>query len=118
MQALKAQDRDAFLAAEAEMRELSGLPPYGRLAALILSSPDGAKLADYAKALAAAIPNADGLEVYGPVDAPPGLDPGGAAEAVPGAGGQGRGPAGLSHRMAGAGQAAGGGAAADRRGPL
>ena len=70
MQALKAQDRDAFLAAEAQMRELSGLPPYGRLAALILSSPDGAKLADYAKALAAAIPNADGLEVYGPVDAP------------------------------------------------
>ena len=70
MQALKAQDRDAFLAAEAQMRELSGLPPYGRLAALILSSPDGAKLTDYAKALAAAIPNADGLEVYGPVDAP------------------------------------------------
>jgi primosomal protein N' (replication factor Y) len=70
MQALKAQDRDAFLAAEAEMRALSGLPPYGRLAALILSSPDGTKLNDYARTLAAAIPNADGLEVYGPVDAP------------------------------------------------
>jgi primosomal protein N' (replication factor Y) len=70
MQALKAQDRDAFLGAEAEMRELSGLPPYGRLAALILSSPDAVKLNDYAKAMAAAIPNTDGLEVYGPVDAP------------------------------------------------
>jgi primosomal protein N' (replication factor Y) len=70
MQALKAQDRDAFLAAEGEMRELSGLPPYGRLAAVILSSPDGGKLNDYARALAAAIPNAEGLEVYGPVDAP------------------------------------------------
>jgi primosomal protein N' (replication factor Y) len=70
MQALKAQDRDAFLAAESEMRELSGLPPYGRLAAVILSSPDSGKLNDYAKALAAAIPNAEGLEVYGPVDAP------------------------------------------------
>jgi len=70
MQALQAQDRDAFLAAEAEMRELSGLPPYGRLAAVILSSPDGAKLNDYARVLAAAIPNAEGLEVYGPVDAP------------------------------------------------
>jgi primosomal protein N' (replication factor Y) len=66
MQALKAQDRDAFLAAEGEMRELSGLPPYGRLAAVILSSPDGGN----ARALAAAIPNAEGLEVYGPVDAP------------------------------------------------
>jgi primosomal protein N' (replication factor Y) len=70
MQALKAQDRDAFLAAEGEMREMSGLPPYGRLAAVILSSPDGGKLNDYARALAAAIPNAEGLEVYGPVDAP------------------------------------------------
>jgi primosomal protein N' (replication factor Y) len=70
MQALKAQDREAFLAAEAQMREASGLPPYGRLAALILSSPDGSKLDAYARALAAALPNADGLEVFGPVDAP------------------------------------------------
>jgi primosomal protein N' (replication factor Y) len=70
MQALKAQDRDAFLAAEGEMRELSGLPPYGRLAAVILSSRDGGKLNDYARTLAAAIPNTEGLEVYGPVDAP------------------------------------------------
>jgi primosomal protein N' (replication factor Y) len=70
MQALRAQDRDAFLAAEAEMRALSGLPPYGRLAAVILSSPDAGKLNDYARVLAAAIPNAEGLEVYGPVDAP------------------------------------------------
>ncbi|MGC1301739.1 MAG: primosomal protein N', partial [Caulobacteraceae bacterium] len=70
MQALKANDRDAFLAAEAEMRELSGLPPYGRLAALILSSPDGIKLDGVARALAAAAPSADGVEVYGPADAP------------------------------------------------
>jgi primosomal protein N' (replication factor Y) (superfamily II helicase) len=70
MQALKANDRDAFLAAEAEMRELSGLPPYGRLAALILSSPDGVKLDGVARALAAAAPSADGVEVYGPADAP------------------------------------------------
>jgi primosomal protein N' (replication factor Y) len=70
MLALKAQDREAFLAAEAQMREAAALPPYGRLAALILASPDGAKLEAYARALAAAIPNADGLEVFGPVDAP------------------------------------------------
>lgn len=70
MQALKANDRDAFLAAEAEMRELSGLPPYGRLAAVILSSPDGARLEETARAMAAAAPSADGVEVYGPADAP------------------------------------------------
>jgi primosomal protein N' (replication factor Y) len=70
MQALKAGDRDAFLAAEAAEREAQGLPPYGRLAAVILSSPDGARLDEVAKALAAAAPNAEGVEVYGPADAP------------------------------------------------
>ena len=70
MQALQAGDRDGFLAAEAQMREASGLPPYGRLAALILSSPDAARLDEVARALAAAAPVADGVEVYGPADAP------------------------------------------------
>jgi primosomal protein N' (replication factor Y) len=70
MQALKARDRDAFMAAEAEGREAAGLPPYGRLAAVILSSPDGEALERYARALAAEAPNAEGVEVYGPADAP------------------------------------------------
>ena len=70
MQALKDQDRDAFLAAEAESRELSGLPPYGRLAALIVSATDAGALEAYCRALAAAAPNADNVEVYGPADAP------------------------------------------------
>ena len=39
MQALKAQDRDAFVAAEMAERELAGLPPFGRLAAVIASGP-------------------------------------------------------------------------------
>jgi primosomal protein N' (replication factor Y) (superfamily II helicase) len=70
MQALAAQDRDAFLAAEQAMRELAGLPPYGRLAAVILSSPDPVALETTARAFAAAAPNAEGVEVYGPADAP------------------------------------------------
>ena len=70
MQALAAGDRDGFLAAEAQMRELSGLPPYGRLAAVILSSPDAARLDAFARELIAAAPQADGVEVYGPADAP------------------------------------------------
>ena len=37
---------------------------------MILSSPDGPGLETYAQALAAAVPNAEGLEVYGPADAP------------------------------------------------
>jgi primosomal protein N' (replication factor Y) len=70
LQTLQAQDRDAFLAAEAAEREAQGLPPYGRLAAVILSSSDVTKLEEVARALAAAAPNADGVDVYGPADAP------------------------------------------------
>ncbi len=70
MRALAAGDRDGFLAAEAEMRELSGLPPYGRLAAVILSSPDAARLEAFARELISVAPVADGVEVYGPADAP------------------------------------------------
>ena len=44
MQALRAQDRDAFVAAEMSEREMAGLPPFGRLAAVIASGPDGAQL--------------------------------------------------------------------------
>lgn len=70
MQALAAQDRDAFVEAEMAMRQDAGLPPYGRLAAVIASSPDAAALDAYVEALAAVIPNAEGVEVFGPADAP------------------------------------------------
>jgi primosomal protein N' (replication factor Y) len=73
LQALKAQDRDAFVEAEMAERRLAGLPPYGRLAAVILSGPDAQALEAYARALAAAAPNGEGVEVYGPADAPLGL---------------------------------------------
>ena len=70
MQTLAAQDRDAFVAAEMAERESAGLPPFGRLAAIIASGPDAAVLEAYVQALAAAAPNAEGVEVYGPADAP------------------------------------------------
>lgn len=70
MQALAAQDRDAFVEAEMAMRRDAGLPPYGRLAAVIASGPDGEALEAYVQALAAVIPNAEGVEVFGPADAP------------------------------------------------
>ena len=73
MQALKAQDRDAFVQAEMAERQAAGLPPFGRLAAVILSGPDAQALEAYARALAAAAPNGEGVEVYGPADAPLGL---------------------------------------------
>ena len=73
MQALRDQDRDAFTAAELDQRRLSGLPPFGRLAALIASGEDAGALETFVRALAAAAPNADGVEVYGPADAPQAL---------------------------------------------
>jgi len=73
MEALAAQDRNAFVAAEMGEREAAGLPPFGRLAAIIASGPDAVVLETYVRALAAAAPNVEGLEVYGPADAPLGL---------------------------------------------
>ena len=70
MQALQAQDRDAFVAAEMEERELAKLPPFGRLAAVIASGPDAHQLDAFMRDMAQAAPNADGVEVYGPADAP------------------------------------------------
>ncbi|QYF86535.1 primosomal protein N' [Brevundimonas sp. PAMC22021] len=70
LQALAAGDRDAFVEAEMAEREAGSLPPYGRLAALILSSENAAAVEKTAAELAQAIPNAERLEVYGPADAP------------------------------------------------
>jgi len=73
MQALKAQDRDAFVAAEMAERELAGLPPFGRLAAVVASGPDAAQLDAFVQGMAQAAPNTPGVAVYGPADAPLGL---------------------------------------------
>jgi primosomal protein N' (replication factor Y) len=70
MQALAAQDRDAFVAAEMEERALAKLPPFGRLAAVIASGVDPGQLDAFVRSMAEAAPNAEGVEVYGPADAP------------------------------------------------
>src|SRR5579884_3285565 len=66
MQALAKGDRDGFLAAEAAARRAAGLPPFGRLAALIVSAadPDSADFA--ARALARAATHLPGVGVLGP----------------------------------------------------
>jgi primosomal protein N' (replication factor Y) len=70
MQALAAQDRDAFIEAEMEARELAVLPPFGRLAAVIVSGPDPIALEAYVRQLASVAPNAVGVDIFGPADAP------------------------------------------------
>jgi len=70
MQTLADQDRDAFVALEMAEREFAGLPPFGRLAALIVSGVDPPAMERFLHDLAAAAPNAEGVDVYGPADPP------------------------------------------------
>ena len=70
MQALVAGDLAGFMASEAAQRRPGHWPPYGRLAALIVSA-DSALAADaLARDLGRAAPYGDGLEVLGPAPAP------------------------------------------------
>ncbi len=70
MQALATGDRDRFLETEAEDRRAAGMPPFSRLAALILSCRDEGLLERTCGALARAAPRGKGLEVLGPAPAP------------------------------------------------
>ncbi len=70
MQALVHGDLEAFMASEAAIRRPGHWPPYGRLAALIVSA-DTAGAADVlARDLGVAAPHADGVTVLGPAPAP------------------------------------------------
>jgi primosomal protein N' (replication factor Y) len=73
LRALAAQDRDAFVGLELAEREAAGLPPFGRLAAVVVASRDAERLDAFVRQFAAAAPNGEDVEVYGPADAPLGL---------------------------------------------
>jgi primosomal protein N' (replication factor Y) (superfamily II helicase) len=70
MQALVEGDFAAFMGREAAQRRPGHWPPYGRLAALIVSA-DSAAVADaVARDLGRAAPSGDGVQVLGPAPAP------------------------------------------------
>lgn len=73
IKALAKNDRDEFLAVEAREREKALMPPYGRLAALILSDPDENKLDVFCRSLAQKAPRYDDIRVLGPAPAPMGF---------------------------------------------
>lgn len=68
--ALLSGDRDAFLESEAASREEQNLPPFGKLASLILSSPDRNSVVWAGRALARVAPHSEDIQVLGPVAAP------------------------------------------------
>lgn len=70
MIALAEGDRDGFLAAEAVARQAGGWPPFGRLAALIVSGNDGDAVAQTARDLAHGAPTGERVRVLGPAPAP------------------------------------------------
>jgi primosomal protein N' (replication factor Y) len=70
MQALAAGDKARFYAEELAQRAEAGLPPFGQLAALVLSGRDPQQLRTVAAELARAAPAAAGLRVLGPAPAP------------------------------------------------
>jgi primosomal protein N' (replication factor Y) len=70
MQAMLKGDREAFYAHELLAREAGGLPPFGRLAALIISANEHDEAFGFAKRLLSAAPMAEGLKLFGPADAP------------------------------------------------
>jgi primosomal protein N' (replication factor Y) len=70
MAALAAGDREAFYDREIAMRERAALPPFGRLAAVIVSAPSAALAEAYARRLAVLAPRDDLVRILGPAEAP------------------------------------------------
>jgi primosomal protein N' (replication factor Y) len=70
MQALVTGDRDAFNEPEIALREEAQLPPFGRLAALVVSDKTRIGAESFARTLALAAPQSPLLQVLGPAEAP------------------------------------------------
>jgi len=70
MKALAEGNRDRFLEAEATARRAARLPPFGRLAAVIVSAADPDSSDFVAQALSRAAPQLPGVIVLGPAPAP------------------------------------------------
>lgn len=70
VRALLSGDGDAFMKAEREARARYAMPPFGQLAALVLSGPDIKDVLDYGRQLAANAPALEGIQFLGPAPAP------------------------------------------------
>ncbi|MDO8983113.1 primosomal protein N' [Cypionkella sp.] len=72
IRAILGGDEEAFWRAEATERRMAGVPPYGRMAGIILSSPDVAQVFDFGAELARRDEplRKVGAQVYGPAPAP------------------------------------------------
>ncbi|MBO3762462.1 primosomal protein N' [Ciceribacter sp. L1K22] len=70
MQALVEGDAEAFYDREVQERERAALPPFGRLASIIVSADNRADAETHARQLRQAAPVEAGISVLGPAEAP------------------------------------------------
>jgi primosomal protein N' (replication factor Y) (superfamily II helicase) len=68
--ALVSGDADGFYAAETDARREAAMPPFGRLAAIIISSEDLEAATAAARAIGRAAPQVENMAVFGPAPAP------------------------------------------------
>jgi primosomal protein N' (replication factor Y) len=68
--ALVSGDAAGFFAAETEARREAAMPPFGRLAAIVVSAEDGAEAEAVARRIGHAAPEVQGMAVFGPAPAP------------------------------------------------
>lgn len=70
LKAMLANDRESFLSMEKQSRQLLKYPPYGKLAALIVSGKNQAVASQVAAALGKTAPHTEYISVLGPAPAP------------------------------------------------
>ncbi|MBS0185966.1 MAG: primosomal protein N' [Proteobacteria bacterium] len=70
MKALVSGNRDRFLEEEEEARRLAEMPPFGKLAALIITSPKAQEAEAVARALGQKVPFREDMTILGPAPAP------------------------------------------------
>jgi primosomal protein N' (replication factor Y) (superfamily II helicase) len=70
IQALVSGDAESFYAAETEARHEAGAPPFGRMAAIIVSSENAQAAKETARLIGRTAPQVEQMHVYGPAPAP------------------------------------------------
>jgi primosomal protein N' (replication factor Y) len=68
--ALVSGDAPGFYAAETEARREAAMPPFGRLAAIVVSAEDAGETEAVARRIGHAAPEVEGMAVFGPAPAP------------------------------------------------
>jgi primosomal protein N' (replication factor Y) len=70
IRALVSGDAEGFYEAETEARREAAMPPFGRLAAIIVSSEDAGAASEAARLIGRTAPQVEGMAVFGPAPAP------------------------------------------------